>query len=155
MCLRRSHRFPLPGCTSRLETRSPVNRINTYWNKSVPATDSPDLGFAHLANTCCPHPEAAPCSWNSVSCLAPYDMVKISPLCSEIYPAGLFSGHCGGKRPRVTRFGHLFHVTYCTAQDKTFIAQKSSAVHNQWKQVCPAINDNHRTHLWDIKLATR
>ena len=45
--------------------------------------------------------------------------------------AGCFSGQCGRKRPRVTHCGHLFHMTYFTVQGKTFMAQRSSAVHNQ------------------------
>lgn len=33
--------------------------------------------------------------------------------------------------PRVIQVGHLCHMTYYTVPEKTFIAQKTLAVHNQ------------------------
>lgn len=49
-------------------------------------------------------------------------------------PTEQSSGQPGGKRLRVTHSSHLFHVTYRTVQGKAFIAQESSAVHNQKKK---------------------
>ena len=37
----------------------------------------------------------------------------------------------GREPPRVILVGHLHRVAYCMVPEKTFIAQKSSAVHNQ------------------------
>ena len=134
---KRFHTWPLAWCASRGEgaggRRHHVSRSNDLL-KGVCAerqlTQSWIVPTTLTTGVSTQRPQ--PQSPRGASCLSPPKMLEQSPpprAAADLPERS--SGQRGGKRPRITHLGRLFHVTYFSARDKTFIAQRSSAVHNR------------------------
>lgn len=97
----------------------------------MPTSDSPRAEFYPVCSRLASPPTGS-------RFLVITDQTTVMSKMAEKTPPGLETGLLDGSLasvgrgpPRVIQVGHLHRVAYCMVPEKTFIAQKSSAVHNQ------------------------